>query len=106
MNEVDNCATALVDINKDEEFHISGKIIIINEKIPLGHKFALIDIKAEELPSWMNDIAMEQKSNFYEVRVGNYKQSTLTKALDWKGRISGDNNTLDKAYANPSSIEF
>ena len=49
MNEIDNCATALVDINKDEEFHISGNNITINEKIPLGHKFALSDIKAGEL---------------------------------------------------------
>ncbi len=64
------------------------------------------NIDASDLPSWMNDIAMEQKSNFYEVRVGNYKQSSLGKALDWKGRINGHSNDVEEAYKNPKGVDF
>ena len=55
------------------------------------------------LPNWALEIGNQQKSNFYEVRVGSYKQFTLSKALDWKGRI--DNKESDP-YTDPNSIEF
>lgn len=50
MNPEDNCATAITDISKDENLQISeGKIIKLNHDIPMGHKFALRDIKKGEL---------------------------------------------------------
>ncbi|MCJ7650068.1 MAG: SAF domain-containing protein, partial [Candidatus Lokiarchaeota archaeon] len=49
MNKDDNCATALVDINKDEVIEYDNMNIKIIHSITLGHKFALIDIKAENL---------------------------------------------------------
>lgn len=50
MNSDDNCATSLEDILKDEEIEImEGKKMNINHNIPLGHKFALKDIKSGEL---------------------------------------------------------
>ena len=50
MNSEDNCATSLEDILKDEEIEIKeGKNMKINHNIPLGHKFALNDIKSGEL---------------------------------------------------------
>jgi len=64
----------------------------------------LYNTSLSTLPSWMNDIAMEQKANFYEVRVGNYVQSSLKNALDWKGRIAGHENEKEAAYADPRSI--
>ncbi|MHA1457906.1 MAG: UxaA family hydrolase, partial [Promethearchaeota archaeon] len=45
----DNCATALVDINKDEVIEYHNINIKVNHSIPLGHKFALSDIKVGDL---------------------------------------------------------
>jgi altronate dehydratase len=45
MNKTDNCATALEDIKKGEEVDYSDTKFKIRQDIPLGHKFALIDIK-------------------------------------------------------------
>nr|QBK90142.1 MAG: ribonucleoside diphosphate reductase, beta subunit [Pithovirus LCPAC102] len=66
----------------------------------------LYNIKLDQLPAWMNDIAMDQKSNFYEIKVGNYKQSDLKSALDWNGRIEGKEHIINTAYADPLSIDF
>jgi altronate dehydratase len=45
MNETDNCATALESIKKGEEVDYSGMKFKIKQEVPLGHKFALINIK-------------------------------------------------------------
>lgn len=47
MDTTDNCATALEDIEQGEEVIYNGRKFIINQPIPLGHKFALIDIKKD-----------------------------------------------------------
>lgn len=47
-NDEDNCATALVDISHDTELEVNDEIIKINQNIPLGHKFALKNIKKGE----------------------------------------------------------
>lgn len=49
MDEKDNCATSLDDLPKGEGIVISGKKIVLNHNIPLGHKFALLPIKKGEL---------------------------------------------------------
>ncbi len=49
MNQEDNCATALEKISKDTEIEIKGQSFKINQEIPTGHKFALINIKKGEL---------------------------------------------------------
>jgi altronate dehydratase len=46
MNKTDNCATALEDIKKGEEIEYSSNKFKIKQAIPLGHKFALIDIRS------------------------------------------------------------
>lgn len=66
-----------------------------------GHAPLYSDIGT--LPNWTLEIANQQKSNFYEVRVGSYKQFSLSKALDWQGRI--DKQASDP-YTDPSSIDF
>jgi len=48
MNPNDNCATALNDINEVESISVNDQLLVINQKIPLGHKFALTDIKKGE----------------------------------------------------------
>jgi len=49
MNPKDSCATALENIPKQSQFKINDKIIIINQEIQMGHKFALDDIKEGDL---------------------------------------------------------
>lgn len=48
MSYNDNCATALEEILEDNELTVKGKKIRITQKIPYGHKFALINIKKGE----------------------------------------------------------
>lgn len=57
----------------------------------------------DPLPNWTLEIATQQKSNFYEVRVGSYKQFSLAKTLDWASRVNGQ--TSDP-FTDPSQIEF
>ncbi|MHA1695066.1 MAG: UxaA family hydrolase [Candidatus Helarchaeota archaeon] len=45
MDKEDNVATALEEIQEGEKVEYANNIIIINRKIPFGHKFALNDIK-------------------------------------------------------------
>jgi altronate dehydratase len=49
MNPIDNCATALDDIIINTELQIDEISIRLNQYIPLGHKFALQNIKKGEL---------------------------------------------------------
>lgn len=70
-----------------------------------GHN-KLWNINIESLPKWLNDIAMEQKSNFYEVKVGNYKMSNFSDSIDWRTRIKGKSQTIKNAIDNPSLIDF
>ncbi len=58
----------------------------------------------DDLPKWMEDLSMEQKGNFYEVKIGNYSQSSLTQTLDWKKRIKGETN--EKLYEDPTDVDF
>ena len=44
MNPNDNCATVLEDIPKHAQLQVKKNTVLINQIIPLGHKFALKDI--------------------------------------------------------------
>lgn len=55
--------------------------------------------------TWMNDISLTQKGNFYEVRIGNYKQFSLSDAVDWKKR-TGQLEKEKDVFTDPSSIDF
>lgn len=48
-----------------------------------------------KLPSWMNDIAMQQKSNLYEVGGGNYRMGNLEKE-----------ESSETSYSNPEDVDF
>lgn len=47
IDSKDNCATALEDIPQDAKIDLIDKIIKINHKISLGHKFATKNIKKD-----------------------------------------------------------
>jgi ribonucleotide reductase beta subunit family protein with ferritin-like domain len=55
-----------------------------------------------ELPSWMNDISLTQKNNFYEVRVGSYGRFSVDAAV--KLAKGEHNNKI--AFDNPDAIDF
>jgi hypothetical protein len=48
---------------------------------------------------------MEQKGNFYEVKIGAYKKKSLAEMLNWRGRAGLDRDT-EKAYSAPEEIDF
>ena len=45
IDSKDNCGTALEKIPQDAKVDLSNKTIKISNLIPLGHKFAIINIK-------------------------------------------------------------
>ncbi|MHA1805242.1 MAG: UxaA family hydrolase [Promethearchaeota archaeon] len=49
MDEKDNCATSLAELEEHEEVELEGKKIVLNQKIPFGHKFAIKPIKKGDL---------------------------------------------------------
>lgn len=55
--------------------------------------------------TWMNDISMEQKGNFYEVRIASYKKRSLGDILNWKKRAGLVEEKVN-AYTDPQDIEF
>ena len=92
------------DLNTED---IRNYVMVLGDHLLLTAGYPkLYNASVSDLPSWINDIAMEQKSNFYEVRVGNYKQSNLTKALDWKGRIEGNEEVKLAAISDPRSVKL
>ena len=55
--------------------------------------------------TWLDDISMEQKGNFYEVRIGAYKKKSLADVLNWKKRAGLIEDTVD-VYENPEDVDF
>lgn len=55
--------------------------------------------------TWLNDIIMERKGNFYEVTVAAYKKKSLAELLDWKKRVGLVKETINP-YDNPEDVEF
>ena len=55
--------------------------------------------------TWLDDISMEQKGNFYEVKVGAYKKFSLSDVLNWRKRAGLVEDAID-VYANPEDVEF
>ncbi|MDR2038369.1 MAG: altronate dehydratase family protein [Bacteroidales bacterium] len=48
INPADNVVVAIIDLHKGEKVTIDHMSIVLNMDIPMGHKFALTDIAAEE----------------------------------------------------------
>jgi len=70
----------------------------------------LFKISCQVLPTWLNDIALQQKSNFYEVKVGNYHIGNINQALSV---ISHQNNSGQESdqpkrynYDNLGEMDF
>jgi len=61
------------------------------------------NIDPETLPTWIQEIAMETKNNFYEQRGSNYSQFSTSDL--YLGSGSGPPESVDM-YANPDEIAF
>lgn len=55
--------------------------------------------------TWLEDISMEQKGNFYEVRIGAYKKKSLADVLNWRKRAGLVDDTFN-VYDNPEDVDF
>lgn len=55
--------------------------------------------------TWLDDISMQQKGNFYEVRIGAYKKKSLSDVLNWRKR-AGLVVESENLYSNPDAIDF
>lgn len=57
--------------------------------------------------TWLNDLAFEQKTNFYEKKVGAYVKRSLKEVTDWKKRAGIGSDTTQKInVADPDNIDF
>lgn len=61
--------------------------------------------KIKNTLTWMNDISLTQKSNFYENRVGSYKSFSVQEALNWKARVGMGEKKVD-VFDNPDQLDF
>lgn len=68
INGQDNVATALRDINANDEILIGDNKkrikLIVKEKIPFGHKFAIKDIKKDEYIYKYSGLLVEQRNQY------------------------------------------
>ena len=64
------------------------------------------NIPADSLPTWIRDISLGQKGNFYEVKIGNYVKSNLEEAVNWQGRLIGKKESIHQACTDPSEVDF
>jgi len=57
--------------------------------------------------SWMDDIGLDIKTNFYEKKVGNYKKASLKTLLNWEKMIGEDaNDQIYNGVENFHAIKF
>jgi ribonucleotide reductase beta subunit family protein with ferritin-like domain len=69
-------------------------------QLGLGQKY-----KIKNTLSWMNDISLTQKTNFYEGRVGNYQSFSKKEALNWKTRVGLEEKKVD-VFDTPDQMDF
>jgi len=54
--------------------------------------------------TWLNDINLEQKGNFYEVTVASYKKRSMTETLDWESKLGW--KEASSVLEDPSNVDF
>jgi ribonucleotide reductase beta subunit family protein with ferritin-like domain len=69
-------------------------------QLGLGQKY-----KIKNCLTWMNDISLTQKGNFYELNIASYKNFSMKEALNWKLRAGLDKKTVD-VFDNPDQLDF
>jgi ribonucleotide reductase beta subunit family protein with ferritin-like domain len=92
----------LEDLNA-KDLKIYARLITDNLLVQLGYSPYY---KTSNPFTWLDDISMEQKGNFYEVRVAAYKKKSLSDVLNWKKRAGMIENDIESVYQNPEDIDF
>jgi ribonucleoside-diphosphate reductase beta chain len=103
-NFIDDMLPTKIDSLNPDEIKNYVRFLGDHLLISAGHQ-AKFNINANSLPTWMNDIAMEQKANFFEITVGNYKMSSNKQSIDWKSRINPNLND-NLGYDNLDSVDI
>jgi ribonucleotide reductase beta subunit family protein with ferritin-like domain len=79
-----------------------AKVVTDNLRVQLGLG---AKYKIKNTLSWMNDISLTQKGNFYECRIGNYQSFSKQEALNWKARVGLEEKKLD-VFDTPDQMDF
>jgi ribonucleotide reductase beta subunit family protein with ferritin-like domain len=79
-----------------------AKMVSDNLRVQLGLQQKY---KIKNTLTWMNDISLTQKSNFYENRVGSYSAFSKKEALNWKARVGLEEKKVD-VFDNPDLLDF
>lgn len=90
----------LEDFNA-KDLKIYARLIADNLFTQLSYS---VNFKVKNPLTWSDDISMEQKGNFYEVRVGAYKKKSLADVLDWRKRAGLTEETVN-VYNNPEDVD-
>jgi ribonucleotide reductase beta subunit family protein with ferritin-like domain len=61
--------------------------------------------KIKNTLSWMNDISLTQKVNFYEATNPNYSNFSRKEALNWRARVGLEEKKVD-VFDNPDQMDF
>jgi ribonucleotide reductase beta subunit family protein with ferritin-like domain len=69
-------------------------------QLGLGQKY-----KIKNTLSWMNDISLTQKVNFYEATNPNYSNFSRKEALNWKARVGLEEKKVD-VFDTPDQMDF
>lgn len=105
LNFVDQVLPNKLNTLDPEQVKLFVKYIADHLLESCGHP-KIWNISYEDIPTWINDLSLEQKSNFYEIFVGSYALSNLQESLDWEQRIKGKSDIINRAFSNPLSIDF
>jgi hypothetical protein len=61
--------------------------------------------KVKNVLTWMNDISLSQKGNFYEISIASYKSFSISEALNWRARAGFEEKKVD-VFDNPDQMDF
>jgi len=91
-----------IDDLNSESLGDYARMVTDNLRVQLGlpQKF-----KIKNVLTWMNDISLTQKTNFYEGRVGQYQQFSTKEALNWRARAGLEEKKVD-VFGNPDEVDF
>jgi len=56
--------------------------------------------------SWMEDLGLQKKNNFYERKVGNYKKASFEDQFNWKKSIGMEDESAANGVEDPTEVEF
>ena len=99
---VDYILSESLDDLSAEDLKIYARLITDNLLTQLGYS---THYNVKNPFTWLDEVSMEQKTNFYERRPMSYLKRSLADVLDWKKRV-GITETTTVSYDNPEEVDF